>query len=220
MPLASALRLSVTLCSVPSQMKRQAVFFMFQLSSMLSIANSIQGHRLLSLKKSCKRLGLMCFPDSRFSYAGGIDGPYGYTLCEPEHFLQASRGAGNWIDGAAGKCLACSFLGKSHGVRNDGWKNDLRSRGKGRRRMLRGNGGEEGFIPKGTEQFIPIQIPMSLEFLNHYVNRRHLWFILMLQGVFHWSLDVKSAWWYRLPHLSSLRDMIFQLLKIMLFLIS
>lgn len=126
----------------------------------------------------------------------------------------------NWIDGAAGKCLASSFLGKSHGVRNDGWKNDLKSRGKGRSRMLRGNGGKEGFIPKGTEQFIPIQIPMSLEFLNHYVNRRHLWFILMLEGVFHWSLDVKSVWWYRLPHLSSLRDMIFQLLKIMLFLIS
>lgn len=179
MPLASTLCLSVTLCSAPSQMKRQAVFFMFQLNSVLSIANSIQGHRLLSLKKSCKRLWLMCFPDSRFSYAGGIDGPYGYTLCEPEHFLQASRGAGNWIDGAAEKCLASSFLGKSHGVWNDGWKNDLRSRGKGWGRMLRGNGGKKGFIPKGTEQFIHNQIPMSLEFLNHYVNRRHLWIILM-----------------------------------------
>lgn len=55
MPLASALRLSVTLCSVPSQRKRQAVFFMFQLSSVLSIANSIQGHRLAFFKEELQK---------------------------------------------------------------------------------------------------------------------------------------------------------------------
>lgn len=89
---------------------------MFQLSPALAIAYSVWGHRLLSVEEGRKGTRLICFPYLWFWYAGSMAAvPMVTHPVRPGTSFEQAEVRGNRMEGAAGKGLASSFRGKSHG---------------------------------------------------------------------------------------------------------